>query len=164
MLNGVFPAPQTFWEEITLILLLAWPITLGLLIATLAGIIIGLMTTFRKAGFSVGAAVVPIYNLYVLGDIADVSSWYISAIVVQIFGFFSIILIKGLPNFVNNPEQFAIAHILLVGIFVMVYALNYAVSKKFDKGFLFSTGLTFLPFVFWPILGLGSAEYQKSGQ
>jgi len=177
------PGPQTFWGEVALILVLAWPITLGLLIGALVGIIIGLVATFRKAGFCGGAAVVPIYNLYVLGDIADVSGWYVSAIVIQIFGFLNAIIIKlfdvqikldfesilektmeVLYNFIKAPEDFVVAYILLISIFVMVYALNYAVSKKFNRGFLFSTGLTLLPFIFWPILGLGSAEYQESEQ
>jgi len=33
------------------------------------------------------------------------------------------------------------------------------IAKNFGKGVGFVFGMIFLPIIFWPILGLGSAEY-----
>jgi hypothetical protein len=47
---------------------------------------------------------------------------------------------------------------------VLIWRVLQNVSDRFERGVLFSLGLLFLPFIFWPILGLGSAEYQEGGQ
>ena len=41
--------------------------------------------------------------------------------------------------------------------------MTHYVAKSFGKGFGFSLGLIFLPFVFYPILGFGDALYQYNG-
>jgi hypothetical protein len=45
---------------------------------------------------------------------------------------------------------------------ILLILLLLGIAKKFDKGSLFVAGLAFLPFIFWPILGFGSAQYLGS--
>ena len=46
-----------------------------------------------------------------------------------------------------------------IGIIFVIILLN-EVAKLFGKGVGYTIGLVFLPFIFWPILAFGSAEYQ----
>jgi len=77
------------------------------------------------------AILIPIYNTIVLIQIAGKPVWW-----------FLLMLIP----FVN----------IVIGIMVLL-----EIAKKFGKGGGFVAGLIFLPVIFWPILGFGSAEYQS---
>ena len=46
---------------------------------------------------------------------------------------------------------------------VIAISLNVDIAKNFGKGVGFAIGMIFLPFIFWPILGFGSATYQGGG-
>jgi hypothetical protein len=85
---------------------------------------------FSKAGQPGWAAIIPIYNIYVICKIAGRPGWW---------------LLLMLIPFVN---------------FVIAIILNIDVAKNFGKGVGFALGMVFLPFIFWPILGFGSAQYQ----
>jgi hypothetical protein len=89
-----------------------------------------LWKVFTKAGQPGWAILIPIYNLYIMCKIAGRPGWW---------------LILMLIPFVN----FIIAIILYVDI-----------AKSFGKGVGFAVGMLFLPFIFFPILGFGSAQYQ----
>jgi uncharacterized membrane protein len=95
-------------------------------------LIAAMWKVFSKAGHPGWACIIPIYNLYIMCKIAGRPGWWV--------------LLMLIP-FVN----FIIAIILLVDI-----------SKSFGKGVGFALGLLFLGFIFWPILGFGSAQYQGS--
>lgn len=99
----------------------------GLLVWVL--IVVGMWTVFTKAGQPGWAALIPIYNLYILFKIA---------------GWSGISMLLLLIPVVNA---------------VVLFLVTMGVAQKFGKGFLFSLGLTFLPFIFYPILGLGSSTY-----
>lgn len=106
----------------------------GVLILELALIIIlviALWKLFSKAGHPGWAAIVPIYNTCVLCDIGGKPMWWV--------------LLMFIP-FVN----------IVIGIMVMV-----GVAKNFGRGVGTAIGLIFLPFIFFLILGFGSAEYNK---
>lgn len=92
----------------------------------------GLWKAFVKAGKPGWAAIVPIYNVIVLLEIVGKPIWWI---------------ILFLIPFVN---------------FIMAIIVSNEVSKAFGRGIGTTVGLIFLPFVFWPILGFGSAKYQGS--
>ena len=85
---------------------------------------------FTKAGQPGWACIIPIYNLYVWCKIVGRPWWW---------------LLLMLIPFVN----FIIAIILLIDL-----------AKSFGKGVGFGIGLLLLPFIFFPILGFGSAQYQ----
>ena len=64
-------------------------------------------------------------------------------------------------NIVGKPMWwFFLFLIPYVGILIFGIWLLNLMSISFGKGVGFTIGLIFLPFIFWPILGLGSAEYQ----
>jgi hypothetical protein len=91
--------------------------------------IIGLWKTFTKAAEPGWASIIPIYNVIVLLKIAGKPLWWI------------ILFFIPLAN-------------LVVGILASI-----GVAEKFGKGSGFGIGLAFLPFIFYPVLGFGSATY-----
>ncbi len=104
--------------------LLAWAAV------TVPGVVIGWLRIFPKAGYPAWAALVPLYNIYVLVvGVARLSLlWYILVLL---------------------PVVQIIAAILV----------NLEVAKRFGKSEAFGLGLALLGFIFYPILGFGSAEY-----
>jgi hypothetical protein len=94
--------------------------------------IAGMWKVFEKAGEPGWAAIVPIYNAWVLLRIARQPWWMMLLFLIPLIN---------------------IIVILLVGI---------SVAKNFGRGAAFGLGLTFLGFIFYPILGFGDARYQAS--
>lgn len=104
----------------------------GLIVMLIVGfaLIGGMWKLFEKAGEPGWAAIVPIYNAVVLLKIAGKPAWWI--------------------------VLFFIPLVNLVVTFVVAAAL----SEKFGKGIGFALGLVLLPYVFYPILGFGGAQYR----
>ena len=103
-----------------------------LFMAIFIAIIAGLWRVFEKAGKPGWAAIIPIYNLIVLLEIAGKPLWWI------------VLFIIPLVNLVAA---------VLVGL---------AVAQKFSKSDAFGIGLGLLGFIFYPILGFGEAQYQTA--
>lgn len=91
--------------------------------------IISLWKVFSKAGQPGWASIIPIYQTVVMLQVAGKPIWWI------------ILLFVPIANIV-------IAIMMLAGI-----------AKNFGKGGGFVVGMLLLPIIFWPMLGLGSAEY-----
>ncbi|MDQ8003758.1 MAG: DUF5684 domain-containing protein [Pedobacter sp.] len=91
--------------------------------------IIGAWKAFEKAGKPGWASLIPIYSTYVM---------------IEIVGKPSIWLLWCLIPCVN----------IVFGIWLINL-----MSKSFGKEEGFTVGLILLPFIFWPILGFGSAKY-----
>jgi hypothetical protein len=104
----------------------AWLIAVVIIIAAMWNV-------FIKAGRPGWAAIVPIYNLIVLLQVAGKPGWWI------------LLLLIPLVNIV---------------VFILMYA---GVARNFGKGVGFTLGLIFLAFIFFPILAWGSAEYSPQG-
>jgi hypothetical protein len=85
---------------------------------------------FEKAGQPGWAAIIPIYNTYIMTKIGGKPGWWV-------------VIILLIP---------------VVNIIFAIWLLN-MVSKSFGKDEGFTAGLVFLGFIFWPILGFGSARY-----
>lgn len=99
-------------------------------LAILVAVIAGVWKTFDKAGEPGWAAIIPIYNVYVMIKIGGNPWWYLLLMLVP-----------------------------LVNIFVQA-KVSVDLAKAFDQGLGFGLGLWLLPFVFFPILGFGeSYEY-----
>jgi hypothetical protein len=92
-------------------------------------VIAGIWKVFTKAGKPGWAALIPIYNLIVLLQVADKPIWWI--------------ILYLIP---------------LVNIVIAIITLA-AVSRNFGRGVGTTLGLIFLPMIFYPILGFGSAQY-----
>ncbi|HRO75694.1 MAG TPA: DUF5684 domain-containing protein [Crocinitomicaceae bacterium] len=109
---------------------------IGILVVYLAIIVFMIAAQwkiFAKAGKPGWACLVPIYNIIVLLEIVGKPTWWI------------ILMLIPLVNFI-------------VLIIVM-----HQTSLSFGKDTGFTIGMILLPFVFFPILGFGSAQYVGPG-
>jgi hypothetical protein len=97
-------------------------------------LLVGIWKVFVKGGQPGWACIVPIFNLICFIKIAGKEWWWLL-----------LCLIPG----VN----------IVVAIILAV-----AISRNFGKGGGFAAGLIFLPWIFYPVLGFGAAEYQKASQ
>lgn len=84
---------------------------------------------FEKAGQPGWAAIVPIYNSYIMLKIGGKPGWWLL-----------LLLIPG------------------VNLIFFIWLYN-MISKSFGKDEGFTVGLILLGIVFWPILGFGDAQY-----
>jgi hypothetical protein len=98
--------------------------------------IAGMWKAFSKAGQPGWAAIIPFYNLYVMGEISGKGGTY------------GLLIGLGMA-------------IPCVGIVCLVFYVIMLIEfcKAYDQGAGMAIGLLLLGFVFWPILGFGSAEY-----
>ncbi len=99
------------------------------LIASSVLIMVSMWKVYEKAGLAGWKSIVPFYNVYCLTLVAGIEWWY-----------------------------FILLFIPYVGIPVAVYMI-YKTAKKFGFDWPFAVGLFFLPFVFYPILAFGDAQY-----
>ena len=95
-------------------------------------IIASMWKIFTKAGQPGWAAIIPIYNAYVLLKVAGKPGWWL------------ILMLIPIVNIV-------VSILMLVGI-----------TTNFGKGGGFVVGMIFLPIIFYPMLAFGSAEYQQA--
>jgi hypothetical protein len=92
-------------------------------------VIVGMWTTFTKAGKPGWASIIPIYNLIVLIEVAGQPIWLLILFFIPIANIVAAVLVA-------------------IGV-----------AKNFGKGGGFAIGLVFLPFIFYPILGFSNARY-----
>ncbi len=99
------------------------------LVAFVVFIIAAMWKVFEKAGQPGWAAIIPIYNIYIMTKIGGKPGiWTLWCCI----------------PFVN---------------YVFIIWLYNMISKSFGKDEGFTAGLIFLGFIFWPILGFGAAKY-----
>jgi hypothetical protein len=113
-----------------------FPAVLGVLgltvvFAIVISMIAGMWMTFTKAGEPGWGVLIPIYNVYIMTQIAKRPGWWV--------------LLMFIP-FVN----------LIIQIIVHI-----GIAENFGKSAGFGIGLLFLPFIFYPMLGFGDAVYQS---
>ena len=103
----------------------------GSLVGLVVGLLViaGLWKIFAKAGKPGWAAIIPLYNLIVLLQIAGKPLWWI------------VLLLIPIVNIV-------IAAMVMIGV-----------ANAFGKGTGFALGLLFLSPIFIPILGFSDAQY-----
>ena len=94
-------------------------------------LIISMWKTFEKAGQPGWAAIIPIYNIYIMVKIAGKEGWWVLLFFIPLVS-------------------------LIISIIVSI-----DLAKKFGKDAGFGLGLAFLGFIFWPILGFGDAVYEQ---
>jgi hypothetical protein len=109
-------------DEIPVAFILIW-------LAFVVFIIAAMWKVFEKAGQPGWAAIIPIYNFYIMLKIGGKPGWW---------------LLMLLIPFLN--------------IVFLIWTYN-MISKSFGKDEDFTVGLVILGFIFWPILGFGSAKY-----
>jgi hypothetical protein len=94
-------------------------------------LIVSLWRIFRMAGEAGWQAIIPLYNMFVLVKISGKPWWW-----------------------------FLLLFIPLVG-FIILLLVNMALARRFDRGVLFGLGLTFLGFIFFPLLAFGGTTYRQ---
>ncbi len=100
-------------------------IYIGIMVAVLAG----MWKAFAKAGQPGWAILVPIYNIYVMTQIAKKPGWWVLLFLIPIVNF------------------------------VIAIIMSIEIAKNFGKDTGFGIGLALLGMIFWPILGFGDAQY-----
>ena len=110
---------------ITAVLFLFW---LAIVIVALAGF----WKTFEKAGQPGWAAIIPIYNYYIMLKIGAKPGWWLLLFLIPIVNI------------------------------VMIFVLYIEIARRFGQSTGFGIGLALLGVVFWPILGFGEAQYFQS--
>ncbi len=100
-----------------------------LYIAVVVLAIAGLWKTFEKAGQKGWFAIIPILNTYILIKIAGREGWWLILFFIPCVS-------------------------IVVGFIVMI-----DVAAKFSKSVAYGVGMVLLPFIFFPLLGFGDAEY-----
>lgn len=103
---------------------------LMVMLAFVVFIIASMWKIFTKAGEEGWKAIIPIYNAYILLKIVGKPGWWL------------ILFLIPIVNYV-----------------FIIWTYN-MLSKSFGKDEGFTVGLVLLSFVFFPILGFGSAVYQ----
>ncbi len=98
--------------------------------------IAALWQVFVKAGHPGWAAIIPIYNLYVLLKIIGRPGWWL------------LLFLIGLVPFVGWIVVFVIGIIIAIDL-----------AKSFAKSTGFAVGLIVLNIIFIPILGFGESRY-----
>ncbi len=110
---------------------------LGMLLFNLlvvVGVIAGIWKVFVKANKPGWAALVPIYNLFVMAEVGGKPSWW------------AILMFVPLVN-------------LIVLVLICM-----GVAKNFGKSELYGIGLALLGFIFFPLLGFSDAKYRRVAQ
>ena len=101
---------------------------LGLAVAIV--VIAGMWKTFEKAGKPGWGAIIPIYNIILLLEIAGRPLWWFFLLLIPVVNF----------------------------VVAIIVAID--VARNFGKGAGFGLGLALLSFIFYPILGFSDAQYQ----
>ncbi len=99
-------------------------------LAVLVFMIAAAWKMYAKAGQPGWACIIPIYNAYILLKIVGRPWWWLILLIIPVVG-------------------------IIVGFIV-----THDLSKSFGRGIGTTLGLIFLPFIFVPVLGFGSAEYE----
>lgn len=97
-------------------------------------IIIGMWGIFRKAGHSGVKSIVPVYNYYVLMQIAGKPGWWCLLALVPVVG-------------------------LATHLLAML-----ALAERFRRSAAFGIGLVLLPMIFFPLLAFGGARVEEVGE
>jgi len=105
------------------------PVFVLIVLALIVVVFAGMWKTFEKANQPGWGCIVPIYNLILMLKIAGKPLWWLLLLFLPIIS-------------------------LIPGVIVPI-----AIAKNFRKGTGFGIGLIFFPWIFYPVLGFGSAEY-----
>ncbi len=132
----------------------------GLQMVIPLAVIIGMWTLFRKANRPSWTALIPFYNIKVLGQISGVSS-IVSAITIVAFvvvnlSFLSMVFYSPVLSIFANPNIRLLAlAIVLFGWIKIVLGLR----DSLNLSTLNTVLLTLFPFILLPMLGLNGAEF-----
>lgn len=94
--------------------------------------VVGMWVVFTKADEAGWKVLIPVYNLYIMLKIGNNAWWWLLLLIVP---------------FVN---------------LYAAYKIHAGIARAFGKGVGFALGLTFLGFLFFPVLAFGDYQYRGS--
>ena len=147
-------------EEMMLLVLIMDFILLGTLLIFAIVTLVAMWRIFKKAGIPGWYVLIPIYNVYVMykhfWNVGAFKRYLVWSI---IYGVITAVLRMIPLGDAVYSTLYIIGDVTSFLLFINVLGFNYRLAKSFDRGFMFSLGLTFLaPFFDW-ILGLGDCDY-----
>jgi hypothetical protein len=99
-----------------------------LVLALVLLVVVAMWKVFERAGEPGWAALVPLYNLYILTRVAQMSGWWVLAAFIPVLNI------------------------------VFCFATSIGVAKRFNKSTGYGIGLALLPFIFYPMLAWGDVS------
>ena len=111
---------------------------------------VGVLLVFLFFLIYIGIIVVMIISIWKIFTKANQPGW---ACLVPFYNWYIMVLIAKKPML-----YFGMMFVPFVNIVFMIMIIN-GICKNFGKTEGFTVGMIFLPFIFYPILGLGSAKY-----
>ncbi|MFW5659157.1 MAG: DUF5684 domain-containing protein [Bacteroidota bacterium] len=121
-------------------------------LALTAAVIAGMWRVFEKADQPGWAAIIPLYNLWVLVKISGKPRWLIGPL----------LLILAVP-FLADEAWWLLSIVLLAYTMAFIYTCM-GVARHFKRSSLYGLGLAIIPVVFYPLLGFGDASYHDEPQ
>jgi len=103
-------------------------------LAILVAIIAGIWKVFTKAGHPGWAAIVPIYNIYILTQMTNKPAWWVVLFFIPLVNLIAAVII------------------------------SIELAARFGKSTGYGIGLALLGFVFYPMLGFSDAVYQAASE
>jgi hypothetical protein len=119
-------------------------------VAALILVILSYWNIFSMAGKPGWAALIPIYNIYIMSYVVFGNINYFIAIIAT----WVIYLIS------KNFGIISLSYFVDIVSWFLYFLYNLKLSKAFGKSIGFAVGLMLLPFIFFPILGFGKTEYK----
>ncbi|MBR1413621.1 MAG: signal peptidase I [Bacilli bacterium] len=107
-------------------------------------VIIGQWKALKKGGKPGWAAIIPIYNNWVMCEMVGVNPYWVIVVLLS--------PILALIPVVGSLIQFVVALYFTI-------LLNVSVARSFGKSDGYAAGLILLPVIFWPMLGFGKDEF-----
>ena len=111
--------------------------------------IISLWKIFTKAGQPGWASIIPVYNNYILTQIARVNIAYFIVLLTPT-------LIAVTEVHLPKPVNQVMNVVVVIALILVVYNM----CKQFGKGVGYTIGMVILPFIFFPMLAFGDSVYQ----
>lgn len=158
-------------DELILVAVSYWPITILVILMLICLVISGWWMLLEKSGDSGWKSLIPVYNFWTLMKVAGhdllmrsvtmfLALYYVLPLSLSDTGVIYEQIGYQTFNWINLVLPLTFGLILLL----IFYYTCYLMSRRFDKSGWYATGLFLLPFIFWPMLGFGDAQYKESTQ
>lgn len=109
---------------------------------------------FVKAGRAGWLALVPFYDVVVLFQIAGRPAWHALVLMGLLV---ARVLVDALLAF--SGGEMIVSFVLVLGAAGLWFSVCVALAARFDRGVPFAIGMMIVPFVFYPVLAFGPAQY-----
>lgn len=120
-----------------------------ILLAVAILVIVSKCKIFTKAGEKWWKAIIPFYSTWVNTKVVGLAWWWF-------------LIFAGLTYLVGDGKS--VSYVASTGLTLVSFNYNYNLAKKFGKTNGFAFLCTILPVIGLPILGLGSAKYNKDAK